>query len=55
MFSAGDTLHSVAYAEYGNPGFWRVLAEANGVDDPLRIAPGTALLIPPDPHSVGPR
>ena len=53
-FSAGDTLHSVAYAEYGNPGLWRVLAEANGVDDPLRIAPGTALLIPPDPHSVGP-
>jgi nucleoid-associated protein YgaU len=54
-FSAGDTLHSVAYAEYGNPAFWRVLAEANGVDDPLRIAPGTALLIPPDPHSIGPR
>jgi nucleoid-associated protein YgaU len=55
MFSAGDTLHSVAYAEYGNPGLWRVLAEANGVDDPLRIMPGTALLIPPDPHSSGPR
>jgi nucleoid-associated protein YgaU len=52
-FSAGDTLHSVAYTEYGNPGFWRVLAEANGVDDPLRIAPGTTLLIPPDPHSGG--
>jgi nucleoid-associated protein YgaU len=50
-FSAGDTLHSIAYAEYGNPGLWRVLAEANGVDDPLRITPGTALLIPPDPHS----
>jgi nucleoid-associated protein YgaU len=49
VLSAGDTLHSVAYAEYGNPGLWRVLAEANGVDDPLRIAPGTALLIPPDP------
>jgi nucleoid-associated protein YgaU len=54
-FSAGDTLHSVAYAEYGNPGLWRVLAEVNGVDDPLRITPGTALLIPPDPHSGGAR
>jgi nucleoid-associated protein YgaU len=54
-FSAGDTLHSIAYAEYGSPGLWRVLAEANGVDDPLRIAPGTALLIPPDPHSGGSR
>jgi nucleoid-associated protein YgaU len=51
VFSAGDTLHSVAYREYGNPGHWRVLAEANNVDDPLRIAPGTALLIPPDPQS----
>jgi nucleoid-associated protein YgaU len=55
VLSAGDTLHSIAYAEYGNPGLWRVLAEANGVDDPLRIAPGTALLIPPDPQSGGTR
>ncbi len=50
VLSAGDTLHSVAYREYGNPGLWRVLAEANGVDEPLRITPGTALLIPPDPQ-----
>jgi nucleoid-associated protein YgaU len=47
VVSAGDTLHSVAYAEYRNAGLWRVLAEANGIDDPLRVAPGTALLIPP--------
>jgi nucleoid-associated protein YgaU len=51
VVSAGDTLHSVAYAEYGSPGLWRVLAEANGIDDPLRVAPGTNLLIPPDPQA----
>ena len=53
VVSAGDTLHSVSYAEYGSPGLWRVLAEANGIDDPLRVAPGTTLLIPPDPQADG--
>jgi len=42
----GDTLPSVAYAEYGDPTLWRVLAEANGVDDPMRLRPGTTLLVP---------
>jgi nucleoid-associated protein YgaU len=49
VVSAGDSLHSVAYTEYGNAGLWRVLAEANGIDDPLRVVPGTTLLIPPPP------
>src|SRR5580704_9654641 len=43
VVSAGDTLHSVSYREYGSPGLWRVLAEANGIDDPLRVMPGTTL------------
>jgi nucleoid-associated protein YgaU len=55
VVSAGDTLHSVSYTEYGSPGLWRVLAEANGIDDPLRVSPGTTLLIPPDPQSAGSR
>lgn len=44
---AGDTLHSIAYAEYGEPRFWRALASVNGVDDPMRVATGTRLLVPP--------
>jgi nucleoid-associated protein YgaU len=44
---AGDTLQSVAYREYGRPALWRAIAEANGIEDPLRLAPGTTLLIPP--------
>ena len=42
----GDTLQSVAYAELGKPGYWRAIAELNGIDDPLRLSAGTALLIP---------
>ena len=43
----GETLHSVAWARYGEAGFWRALADFNGIDDPLRVEPGTTLLIPP--------
>jgi hypothetical protein len=32
-----------------------VLAEANGIDDPLRVSPGTTLFIPPDPQSADSR
>ena len=46
VVGAGDSLHSVAYAEYGDPGLWRALAVFNGIDDPLRIAPGARLLLP---------
>ena len=34
---AGDTLASLAYAEYGDPAQWRALAAYNGIDDPLRV------------------
>jgi nucleoid-associated protein YgaU len=47
MVAAGDTLHSIAQREYGKPALWRGLAEANGIDDPLRVAVGTSVLIPP--------
>jgi hypothetical protein len=42
----GDTLQSIAYGEFGKPRYWRAIAELNGIDDPLRVAPGTTLLIP---------
>ena len=43
---AGDTLPSVAYHAYGDPNLWRAIAELNAVDDPLRLRPGSRLLIP---------
>jgi hypothetical protein len=44
---AGDSLASLAYGEYGDATMWRALAAFNGIDDPLRIREGTALLLPP--------
>jgi len=42
----GDSLQSIAYAAYGDATRWRVIAEANGVDDPLHLCRGSALTIP---------
>lgn len=42
----GETIASVAYAELGRAAYWRAIADANGIDDPLRLRPGQALLIP---------
>jgi nucleoid-associated protein YgaU len=43
---AGDSLASIAQAEYGDPTRWRAIALANGITDPLRLVQGTRLLIP---------
>ena len=43
---AGDTIASIAYAEYGDPTQWRALAAYNGIDDPLRLRIGSTLLLP---------
>jgi len=44
---AGDTMASIAYRAYGRPDQWRAIADANGIDDPTRVLPGTTLLVPP--------
>jgi len=41
-----ETLAFIAYDEYGDAGKWRAIAEANGIEDPLRLTPGQALVIP---------
>ncbi|AYG81842.1 hypothetical protein DWB77_04009 [Streptomyces hundungensis] len=43
---AGDTLASLAWREYGDATQWRTIAEANEIDDPMRLRPGTELLLP---------
>ncbi|MGG8406604.1 LysM peptidoglycan-binding domain-containing protein [Streptomyces sp. 12297] len=42
----GDTLALLAWREYGDPAAWRDIARANGIDDPMRLPPGTELLLP---------
>jgi contractile injection system tube protein len=42
----GETLHSVAWDEYRQARFWRGLAAFNEIDDPMRVASGTTILLP---------
>jgi hypothetical protein len=44
--TAGDSLARIATDQYGSPGRWRQLAEANGIEDPLRIRPGDRVYLP---------
>jgi hypothetical protein len=43
----GETLHSIAAMEYDDAAQWRRIADANGIDNPMDLAPGTELLVPP--------
>ena len=42
----GDNLQTVAFDEYGDPNKWRLIADANGVDDPFNLTNGSHLLLP---------
>lgn len=42
-----ERLDQIAAQEYGSPAEWRRIADANDVDDPRRIEPGTVLRLPP--------
>jgi len=46
LISDGDSLASVAFREYGDPNLWRGIAAFNAIDDPLRVVPGTRVLVP---------
>jgi nucleoid-associated protein YgaU len=39
-------LQSIAYQAYGDATRWRPIAEANGIDNPLRLRRGSELTIP---------
>lgn len=43
----GDRLDWIAYQEYGDATLWRLIAEANHLDDPTQLAPGQRLVIAP--------
>ena len=46
LVQPGDTIDLIASDELGAPTDWRRLAEANNLNDPRRLRPGQALLIP---------
>jgi hypothetical protein len=43
----GETLSSISAREYNDPKVWREIADANGIEDPLNVKPGTILKLPP--------
>jgi hypothetical protein len=47
----GDALWLIATRAYGDPRHWKVLADANQIDDPLRLQTGAELVIPPLPET----
>jgi hypothetical protein len=46
VVTQGDSLWSIAAKEYGNAGDWRLIAEANKIDNPRTLTPGEELVIP---------
>jgi nucleoid-associated protein YgaU len=48
----GENLQNVAMERYGRPSAWRDVADANGIDDPMRVRPGRVLNMPP-PQEIG--
>lgn len=44
--SADQSLWSLAAAEYGDPGQWRRIAEANDISNPRTVEPGRELIVP---------
>jgi Contractile injection system tube protein/LysM domain len=42
----GDSLQSLAHRTYGDPNRWRLIAEANGVDNPFHLRRGKTLNLP---------
>jgi len=41
-----ETLAQIAYEAYGDPRLWKVIAEANDIDRPRFVPPGTPLKVP---------
>ncbi|SIQ98478.1 hypothetical protein SAMN05920897_12112 [Alkalispirochaeta americana] len=47
ILQEGESLSSLSAREYEDPAQWRVIADANGIDDPMNVEVGTPLRLPP--------
>lgn len=52
VLDSSQCLPSLAATNYGRSSAWRGIAQANGIDDPLRVRPGTLLYLP-EPDGPG--
>jgi hypothetical protein len=48
----GERLDELARRFYGDPGYWRLLATFNDIDNPHQIGAGTLLQVPPPPSAA---
>lgn len=46
ILSSDGNLWSIAQQEYGDAGYWREIARANEIMDPLQVPAGTSLIVP---------
>ena len=42
-----ESLDFIAFSEYGDARYWRHIADANSLNDPMRVRAGTVLQLPP--------
>jgi Contractile injection system tube protein/LysM domain len=49
----GETLWQLAYEAYGDPRYWKVIAEKNNIDTPRKLTPGKGIVIPPLERKAG--
>lgn len=47
ILRSDDTLAGLAARQYLRPGEWRAIADANDIEDPRRLVPGSFVRIPP--------
>jgi len=52
ILGRSETVSHLAWKEYGDPGEWRLIADANNLDNPRLVAPGTKLEVPPHSGST---
>ena len=48
-----ERLDEMAATQYGDPGWWRVIAQFNDIEDPWNIPAGRTLMLPSDVSSSG--
>jgi nucleoid-associated protein YgaU len=46
VVSPNETIDSIAYSEYGDASRWRLIADYNRLDNPMRLRAGQRLVIP---------
>jgi hypothetical protein len=46
MIVENDSLQGIAYRDLGDANLWRVIADMNGIDDPMTVTAGTVVLVP---------